>query len=114
MTLCGLCEVPLVDEVELEKEFCVGDSLFYKAESKVSPATITAVTDHVDGKAYQQLPCETGTFLPMSNPCFPSTPQPIPLQIGGGLVARKQCHEIVWSGVIILASWQQKLFTVPN
>ena len=50
--VCGLCEESIVDEVEVDKQFSVGDSVFYKAESKVSPATITAVTDHVDRKAY--------------------------------------------------------------
>ena len=50
--MCGLCEVPLLDEVEVEKAGCVGEPVYYKAESKVSPATITAVTDHIHGKAY--------------------------------------------------------------
>ena len=48
----GLCKVPLANKVEVEKQFSVSDSAFYKAESKVSKVTITAITDHVDGKAY--------------------------------------------------------------
>ena len=50
--VCGLCEVSILDEEEVEKQFCVGDSVFYKAESNVSNAIITAATDHVDSKAY--------------------------------------------------------------
>ena len=50
--MCGLCEVPLLDEVEVEKQVSVGDSVYHKAESSVSLATIKAITDHVDGKGY--------------------------------------------------------------
>ena len=111
----GLCEVPLRNEEEVDNEFCVGDSAFYKAESKVPPATVTAVTDHADIARLTISNWEMGwSFLRLPNPCFPSTPPPIlhiPLQIGGDvdLVKRKQCRAIVWIGVSMLASWQQKL-----
>ena len=102
--MCGLCEVSIVDEVEVEKQFSVGDSVFYKAESKVSPATITAVTDHVDSKAYNIELAKGVELVANSEDLFPSTPPPIPLQIGGDLVTSKQCRAIVCIGVIMLAS----------
>ena len=108
--------MPLLDEVEVAEQFCVGGSVVYKAESmaesKVSKATITAITEHIDSKAYHIELANGVDLLANSENLFSFNPTTIPLQIGGDLVKRRQCRAIMSIGVIRLVFRQPKFATV--